>query len=78
MAHRRLERSLIGWYRDVVERLLSEVTPETESLALEIAALPDQIRGYEQIKEDNIRRVKKLVEERWRTRLSAAAAVSEK
>ena len=43
-----------------MERLTDENLPQ----ALEIAALPDQIRGYEQIKEENIARVKKLAEEK--------------
>ena len=38
--------------------VLSKLTPENLPLALEIAALPDQIRGYEKIKSDNIARVK--------------------
>jgi indolepyruvate ferredoxin oxidoreductase len=60
-AHRREERGLISWYRDLIEQA---VTADNLPLALEIAALPDQIRGYEQIKTDNIARVRKLVEEK--------------
>ncbi len=45
--HRRQERSLIGWYRGIIEQLMDRVTPENLPSALEIAALPDQIRGYE-------------------------------
>jgi len=58
--HRRAERGLIGWYRGVVERALEGSDVER---ALEIAALPDQIRGYEGIKEESIGRVKKAAEE---------------
>lgn len=64
MPHRRLERSLIGWYRDLVEELLREMTPETEALGVEIAWLADQIRGYERIKEASIDRVKRLAQEK--------------
>ena len=56
--HRRMERELIGWYRGVISQLLDRTTPENLSRALEIAALPDQIRGYEQIKEASISRAK--------------------
>ncbi len=56
-AHRRRERSLIGWYREIVEELLARLTPESRELALQIAALPDQIRGYERIKDASIERV---------------------
>jgi indolepyruvate ferredoxin oxidoreductase len=55
-AHRREERGLVGWYRQLIEGLIANPTPQ----AMEIAALPDQIRGYERIKEDSIRRVKQL------------------
>ena len=63
-AHRRKERELIGWYRSLVEAVLERLTPENLDDALELAALPDQIRGYEHIKEDSIARVKKLAEEK--------------
>jgi indolepyruvate ferredoxin oxidoreductase len=70
--HRRLERSLIGWYRNLIEQVLANLTPENLPQALEIAALPDQIRGYEKIKEDSIAKVKKLAAEK----LEALAAQS--
>ncbi len=63
-AHRRRERELIDWYRRLVTQLTQQTTEENLPHALEIAALPDQIRGYEQIKEGNIVRVKKLAEEK--------------
>ena len=54
-AHRRTERALIAWYRELIEQV---ATIDNLQLALEIAALPDQIRGYEKIKEQNIEKVK--------------------
>ncbi len=71
--HRRGERALAGWYRGLIERLLGEVTHENLPLALEIAALADQIRGYEAIKEASIARVRKLAQEK----LAAMAAAPE-
>ncbi|MEO7145627.1 MAG: indolepyruvate ferredoxin oxidoreductase family protein [Bryobacteraceae bacterium] len=56
-AHRRQERELIGWYRDLVGDVL-EHSGTNPVLALEIAELPDRIRGYERIKEQNIGRTK--------------------
>jgi indolepyruvate ferredoxin oxidoreductase len=47
---RREERRLIGWYRGLVERALARLTAETAPAVLEIACLPDAIRGYEEIK----------------------------
>ncbi|MET7845827.1 indolepyruvate ferredoxin oxidoreductase family protein [Streptomyces sp. NPDC005356] len=51
---RRVERELIAEYRRTVEELLTHLTPARHSLAVTIAALPDEIRGYEQIKLDNV------------------------
>ncbi|HLX43054.1 MAG TPA: indolepyruvate ferredoxin oxidoreductase family protein [Bryobacteraceae bacterium] len=63
-AHRRTERALIAWYRGLIEQLIGRVNEENLPKALEIAALPDQIRGFEQIKEENIAKVKKLADEK--------------
>ena len=48
---RRLERELIGWYCGLIEEVLPTLTEERYGLAVEIAELPDGIRGYEQVKE---------------------------
>jgi indolepyruvate ferredoxin oxidoreductase len=61
---RREERALILWYRDLIRRLLEHVTEENLPMALEIASLPDQIRGYESIKMSSVLAVKKLAEEK--------------
>jgi indolepyruvate ferredoxin oxidoreductase len=63
-AARREERALIPWYRTLIEELLRHVTPGNLSVAAEIAALPDQIRGYENIKMESIREVKRLAQEK--------------
>lgn len=63
-AHRRRERGLIGWYRDLITDLDARVTPENLAEVLTIAALPDQIRGYEKIKDDSIARVTREAAER--------------
>jgi indolepyruvate ferredoxin oxidoreductase len=63
-AHRRMERELIQWYRGVIEDVLANLTPENLPQAMEIAALPDQIRGYEKIKEQNIAKVKQQAAEK--------------
>ncbi|CAM3917567.1 indolepyruvate ferredoxin oxidoreductase family protein [Kibdelosporangium persicum] len=47
---RRVERELIGEYRDAVRQAIGG----DEAVALEIAELPDMVRGYEQIKLDNV------------------------
>jgi indolepyruvate ferredoxin oxidoreductase len=73
-AHRRAERALIAWYRDLISQVMTRLNDGNLSKALEIAALPDQIRGYERIKEESIERVKKLAEEKL-AEMSAAAAL---
>lgn len=55
---RREERQLIADYANEVEELLAGLTAENHDLAVEIASLPEQIRGYGHIKEDNIEAVR--------------------
>ncbi|WP_067832585.1 indolepyruvate ferredoxin oxidoreductase family protein [Actinomadura kijaniata] len=52
--HRRMERRLVAEYLAVVDRLAAELTADRHDLAVEIAELPDLVRGYEQIKEANV------------------------
>jgi indolepyruvate ferredoxin oxidoreductase len=63
-AVRREERALIAWYEQLVRDCLDRAMPDNLSLAQEIVALPQQIRGYESIKLDNIRKVKALAAEK--------------
>ena len=53
---RRVERSLIKDYRSLVEKLARKVTDENAAQATELAALPDMVRGYEDIKLRNVER----------------------
>jgi indolepyruvate ferredoxin oxidoreductase len=50
-AMRRMERALVGEYVGVVARLVAGLRPDTRARAVEIAALPDRVRGYESLKE---------------------------
>ena len=47
---RRVERALIGEYRDLIELALGSLGPATYERAVQLAELPNMIRGYEQIK----------------------------
>jgi indolepyruvate ferredoxin oxidoreductase len=51
---RRVEWSLVGEYRDLVTSLLAGLTSDNHGAAVEIAALPDMIRGYEDVKLRNV------------------------
>jgi indolepyruvate ferredoxin oxidoreductase len=55
---RRTERALIGEYRRTVEELLAKLSPERLPLALEIARLPEEIRGYGHVKERHLKAVR--------------------
>jgi len=51
---RRTERALIGEYRASVERVIAGLDAGNHALALEIAAIPEQIKGYGHVKERNL------------------------
>ncbi|MFP5466109.1 MAG: indolepyruvate ferredoxin oxidoreductase family protein [Gammaproteobacteria bacterium] len=48
---RRMERALIVQYREDIERLLTGLSADNHALALDIACLPEQIRGFGHVKE---------------------------
>lgn len=75
-AVRRQERELIGWYRDLIEQVLESLTPENLPVALEIAALPDGIRGYESIKTASIAEVRKMAKEKLEALRTWSSAVT--
>jgi indolepyruvate ferredoxin oxidoreductase len=52
---RRTERALITEYREVVDQLLGGLTAGNHELAVQIAALPDMVRGYEDVKLATVR-----------------------
>lgn len=47
---RREERELVTWYRNLVSSAVAEMTFANRLGVVDIAALPDDIRGYEEIK----------------------------
>ena len=53
-AERRTERRLIGEYRAFLREIAAALTQDNHSLAVEIARLPAQIRGFGHIKERNL------------------------
>ena len=59
---RRVERALVGEYRDLVERALPGLTPERHDRAVQIARLPDLVRGYEEVKLRNVRRFREAAQ----------------
>ena len=51
---RRVERELLAEYTDIVTRLAADLSPANYDLAVEVAGLPDMVRGYEDIKLANV------------------------
>ena len=52
--HRRRERELIREYERTLEGLLAGLSPETHPIAVEIASLPEQIRGFDLVKDEHL------------------------
>jgi len=53
---RRVERQLIDEYRGLIETVLAKLHPANHDVAVAIAELPDEIRGYEEIKLEAVKR----------------------
>jgi indolepyruvate ferredoxin oxidoreductase len=53
-AERRMERALIGDYENTVETLLQDLSRDNQALAVEIATLPEIIRGYGHLKAKSV------------------------
>ena len=78
-AERKLERQLIGDYEDTVEELLTTLTPENLELAVEIASIPEHIRGYGHVKQrhyEDAKAKEALLLERFRAGGAAEKAVA--
>jgi len=58
---RRTERALIAEYRVLIEETLAALTPASYERAVELAALPDLIRGYDHIKLANVEKFRAAV-----------------
>jgi indolepyruvate ferredoxin oxidoreductase len=63
---RRVERALIEEYCAAMKAALAQLGPDTAALVATIAALPDQVRGYEQIKLDSVERYRAQLSEHLR------------
>jgi indolepyruvate ferredoxin oxidoreductase len=57
-AERRTERRLIGEFETLLGELAAGLTPESYDVAVELAALPQRIRGFGHVKEANLARAK--------------------
>ncbi|MBS0341957.1 MAG: indolepyruvate ferredoxin oxidoreductase family protein [Proteobacteria bacterium] len=76
---RKTERALIGEYRASVEEVLRGLSGANHALALEIASLPEQIRGYGHVKERNLAAARvrwSALMEKWRNPQAAPRAAA--
>jgi indolepyruvate ferredoxin oxidoreductase len=55
---RRTERRLIGEYEAVLEEIIGRLSAANHPTAVELAALPLEIRGFGHVKQANLNRVK--------------------
>ncbi len=51
---RRMERALIGEYEATLDEVLAGLSPANHSVAVELARLPEQVRGYGHVKERHV------------------------
>jgi indolepyruvate ferredoxin oxidoreductase len=57
---RRIERALITEYAATIEQLTARLTPANHALAVEIASVPEMIRGYGHVKMRHLKQAQKL------------------
>ena len=61
---RRLERELARWYEAVLDELCASLSAENRAEVIAIAALAQEIRGFESIKEARVERVRPIMQRR--------------
>jgi len=66
LPERRTERALIVEYETLVDEVLSRLSADNHAVALQLASLPDEIRGYGHVKERNLATVR----EKWSSLLA--------
>jgi len=62
---RRMERQLIVEYQALIGEVMTNVTRDSQDLALSLLSLPEQVRGYGHVKARNVASMRKL----WQQRL---------
>jgi indolepyruvate ferredoxin oxidoreductase len=70
-ADRKLDRQLIADYETLVNELLESLSVDNHAVAVELAALPEHIRGYGSVKQDHLRKAR-VREQELLTRMRSA------
>jgi indolepyruvate ferredoxin oxidoreductase len=76
-AERRMERALIGEYRASIDEVLLGLNADTLPVAIEIARIPEDIRGYGHVKERHVKAARAKWQgllQQWRGTAAAKAA----
>jgi len=55
---RRIERALIGEYEELIDELLGKLAADNHSVAVELASLPEEIRGYGHVKAQHLEKAR--------------------
>jgi indolepyruvate ferredoxin oxidoreductase len=66
---RKVERALIGEYETLIGELLGGLTPVNHALAVKLASVPDDIKGYGHVKDAHLEKAKRKQAEllnQWR------------
>ena len=72
---RRVERELIAGYMALLDQMTTTLSPENFDVSVQLAGLPDMVRGYEEIKLDNVERYHAEMESLLTRRKGAALTV---
>ncbi|MGI9221263.1 MAG: indolepyruvate ferredoxin oxidoreductase family protein, partial [Woeseiaceae bacterium] len=76
-AERKMERQLIIDYQNTISELLDNLDHSNHGLAIQIASVPEQIRGYGHIKEEHLEKAKACeldLLHAWRSSIESKAA----
>jgi indolepyruvate ferredoxin oxidoreductase len=73
-AERRMERQLIADYEATIERLLARLTLANHALVVELAQIPEHIRGYGHVKERHVAEARRREAALWGDLERAGAA----
>lgn len=55
--HRKRERELIREYEELVEQLSAGLSVDNHGTAVKLASLPEQVRGFDVVKEESLEKV---------------------
>ncbi|MCP4007825.1 MAG: indolepyruvate ferredoxin oxidoreductase family protein [bacterium] len=70
---RLLERELVGWYTEVLERLATHLCENNAEESLEIASLAGEIRGFEDMKASRVAWIRPQIDTKLATLVDAAS-----